>query len=48
VRYKTRQLLDDFKEKKGYWKLKEKALGHPLCRTHFGRKYGLVIRQTTE
>jgi hypothetical protein len=28
--------------------LKEEAVGHTLCRTHFGRNYGLVIRQTTE
>jgi hypothetical protein len=43
-----KQLLDDLKEKKGYSKLKEEAVGHTLCRTHFGRNYGLVIRQTTE
>jgi hypothetical protein len=41
-------MLDDFKEEKGYWKLKEEALGHTLSRTHFGRGCGPVIRQTTE
>jgi len=41
-------MLDDFKERKGYWKLKEEALGHTVCRTHLGRDYVLVIRQTTE
>ena len=43
IRYK--QLLDDLKEKRGSWKLKEEALDHALWRTHFGRGYGLVIRQ---
>jgi hypothetical protein len=36
----------DFKEKGGYWKLKEVTLDHTLWRTHFGRGYGPVIRQT--
>jgi hypothetical protein len=38
----------DFKEKRGYWKLKEVTLDHTLCTTRFGRGYGLVIRETTE
>jgi len=25
----SKQLLDDFKEKKGYWKFKKEALDHP-------------------
>jgi len=37
-----------FKEKRGYWKLKEEALDHTLRRTRFGRVYGPVVRQTTE
>jgi hypothetical protein len=45
-RYK--QLLDDLKEKRRYWKLKEEALDHTLWRVHFGRGYRPVIRQTTE
>jgi hypothetical protein len=28
---RRKQLLDDLKEKRGYWKLKEEALG-PLCK----------------
>jgi hypothetical protein len=32
-----KQLLDDLKEKRGYWKLKEEALDHTLWRTLFGR-----------
>jgi hypothetical protein len=45
---RCKQLLDDLKEKKGYWKLKEEALDHTLWRTRFGRGYGPVVRQTTE
>jgi hypothetical protein len=33
----SRQLLDDLKEKKRYWKLKEEALDRTLWRTRFGR-----------
>jgi hypothetical protein len=43
-----KQLLDDLKEKRRYWKLKEEALDHTLWRTRFGRGYGPVVRQTTE
>jgi hypothetical protein len=43
-----KQLLDDLKEKGRYWKLKEEALDRTLWRTHFGRGYGPVVRQTTE
>jgi hypothetical protein len=43
-----KQLLDDLKEKKRYWKLKEEALNRTLWRTGFGRVYGPVERQTTE
>jgi hypothetical protein len=45
---RCKQLLDDLKEKRRYWKLKEEALDHTLCRTSFGRDYGPVVRQTTE
>jgi hypothetical protein len=44
---RRKQLLYDLKEKRGNWKLKEEALDRNLCRTHFGRGYGLV-RQTTK
>jgi hypothetical protein len=43
-----KQLLDDLKEKKIYWKLKEEALDRTVWRTRFGRGYGPVVRQTTE
>jgi len=36
---KRNQLVDDLKENRGYWKLKEEALDRSLCRTRFGRGY---------
>jgi hypothetical protein len=42
------QLLDNLKEKRGYWKLKEKALNRILWRTGCGRSDGPVVRQATE
>jgi hypothetical protein len=43
-----KQLLDDLKEKRRYWKLKEEALDRTVWRTRFGRGCGPVVRQTTE
>jgi hypothetical protein len=45
---RRKQLLDDLKEKRRYWKLKEEALYRTLWTTRFGRGYGPVVRQTTE
>jgi hypothetical protein len=45
---RRKQLLDDLKKKRRYWKLKEEALDCTLWRTHFGRGYKPVIRQTAE
>jgi hypothetical protein len=45
---RRKQLLDDLKEKRRYWKLKEVALDRTLWRTRFGRSNGPVVRQTTE
>jgi hypothetical protein len=45
---RRKQLLDDLKEKRRYWKFKEEALDRSLWRTHFGRGYGPVVRQTAE
>ena len=42
------QLLDDLKENKRYWKLKDEALHHTLRRIRFGRGYGPVVRETKE
>jgi hypothetical protein len=45
---RRKQLLDDLKEKRRYWKLNEEALDRTLWRTRFGRGYGPVVRQITE
>jgi hypothetical protein len=44
---RRKQLLDDLKEARRYWKLKEEAQDRTLRRTQFGRGYGPVARQTT-
>jgi len=43
---RLKQLLDDLKETRGYWKLKEEAIDLTVWRTCFGRGYG-PVRQTT-
>jgi hypothetical protein len=43
---RRKKRLDDLKEKRGYWKLKEEAIDHTTWRIRFGRGYGLVVRQT--
>jgi hypothetical protein len=45
---RRKQLLDDLKEKMGYWKPKAEALDRTVWRTGFGRDYGPVVRQNTE
>jgi hypothetical protein len=45
---RRKQLLDDLKETRGYWKMKEEALGRTLWRTRFGIRYGPVLEQTAE
>ena len=45
---RRKQLLDDLKETRGYWKLKEEALHRTVCRTGFEIFYGPVVRQTAE
>ena len=43
-----KQLLDDLKERRGYWKMKEEALDRTVWRTRFGRGYRSAVRQITE
>jgi hypothetical protein len=43
---RSEQLLDEVKEKKGYWKLKKEALDRTVWRTGFGRGCGPAVRQT--
>jgi hypothetical protein len=45
---RRKQLLDDLKEKRRYWKFKEEAPDRTLWRTRFGRGYGPVVRQTID
>jgi hypothetical protein len=40
---RRKHLLDDLKEKTGYWKSKEEALDRTVWRTRFGRGYGPVV-----
>jgi hypothetical protein len=47
-RRRRKQLLYDFKERRGYCKLKEEALDHTKWEPGLGRSYGPVVRQTTE
>jgi hypothetical protein len=47
-RRRRKQLLDDLKENRSYWKLKEEALDRTVWRTRFGRDYGPVVRQIAE
>jgi hypothetical protein len=41
------QLLDDFKESRRSWKLKEKVIVHTVWRTYLCRGYRDVARWTT-
>jgi hypothetical protein len=45
---RSKQLLNDLKEKRRYWKLKEEAPDRTLWRTSYGGSYGPVVRQTKE
>ena len=45
---KCKQLLDDLKEERGYWKLNDEVLDRTLWRIRFEMGYGRVVRQTTE
>jgi hypothetical protein len=45
---RRRKLLDDLKERRGYFHLKEEALNSTMWRAHFGRGFGPVVRQTTK
>jgi hypothetical protein len=45
---RLKQLLDDLKETRGYWKLNQRALHRTLLRDRFGTDYGHVVRETME
>jgi len=44
---RSKQLLDDVKERRGYCKLKGETLAHTLRETGFGRDCGSIVKQTT-
>jgi hypothetical protein len=43
---RRKKLLDDFKDRRGYFHLKEEALGRTIWRNRFGRGFGPVVSQT--
>jgi hypothetical protein len=45
---RRKQLLDDLKEQRRYWILKEEALDRIQLRTCSGRGYGPDVRETGE
>lgn len=47
-RIRRKQPLDNFKNTREYWKLKEVALDCTLWRSRFGGGYGPVPKETTE
>jgi len=40
--------LDDLKDRRGYFHLKEEALDRTVWRNRFGGGFGLVVRQTSK
>jgi hypothetical protein len=47
-RRRGKQLLDDRKETRGYWKLKYEVIDGSLWRTRTGRGCGIVVSQATQ
>jgi len=45
---RSRKLLHDLKERRGYSHLKEEALDRTMWRARFGRGFRPVVRQTTK
>ena len=43
-----KKLLDDLKDRRGYFHLKEEALDRTMWRNRFGGGFGPVVRQNTE
>ena len=40
---RRKKLLDDLKDRRGFWKLKEEALDRTTWRNRFGRGFGPVV-----
>jgi hypothetical protein len=45
---RSRKLLDDLKERRGYSHLKEESLDRNMWRARFGRDFGPALRQTAK
>jgi hypothetical protein len=45
---RRKKLLDDLKDRIGYYHLKEEALDLTMWRNRFGGRFGPVVRQNTE
>jgi len=45
---RSKNLLDDLKDRRGYSYLKEEVLNRTMWRNRFGRGFGPVVRQNTE
>ena len=45
---RRKKLLDDLKDRRGYYHMKEEALDRTMWRNRFGRGFGPVVRQITE
>jgi len=45
---RRKKLLDDLKDRRGYFHLKEEALDRTVWRNRFGGCFGPVVRQNTE
>ena len=45
---RRKKLLDDLKDRRGYWQLKEEALDRTMWRNRFGRGFGPVVWQSTD
>jgi hypothetical protein len=43
-----RKLLDDLKERRGYYHLKEELLDRTICRARFGRGFIPFVKQTAK
>ena len=40
---RRKKLLDDLKDRRGYFQLKEEVLDHTMRRNRFGRGFGPVV-----
>jgi hypothetical protein len=45
---RRKKLLNDLKDRRGYYHLKEEALDRTMRKNHFGGGFGPVVRQNTE